>query len=214
MSEKLLPGLLRTATLCALATLVAGAHAQPLYKCGSTFQDRPCPSQDVQQRFSRTKGEFSISQVNPDTDKDCAEAAAGTLPYWERMKAGESAEKLKAEIDAKPISRYQKSQMRDALIALAQYRGTAKDVRSQLESQCMNNKRAQGMPSEREIANASRYSRSDTAEMRARIAEERAARQRERQARAEAEWAARMEEIRARNDAAAAARAAARARRE
>jgi len=114
----------RAAFLAVFAFPISGPGAQQLYKCGATFQDRPCPNEDVQKRFSHTSGGFSISQVNPDTDKDCAKAAAETLPYWERMKAGESFYKLKAELDAKPVSRYDKSRMRDALIAISQYKGT------------------------------------------------------------------------------------------
>jgi|SRR6185369_15198294 len=206
---------LRAAALAVLAFIATGAFAQQLYKCGATFQDRPCPNEDVQKRFSHTSGDFSISQVNADTDKDCAKATADTLPFWERMNAGESFEKVKAEVDAKPISRDQKSQMRDALIALKQYRGTVKEVRSQLESQCMNYKRARGMPTERDVASSrSNYSsRSATSEMRARVAEERAADARERQARAEDERLARIDEIRARDAARAAAAAAAAAAR-
>ena len=53
---------------------------------------------------------------------------------------------LKAEVDAESISRYDKSLMRDALIALKQYKGTPRDVQSQLETQCMNYKRMRGIP--------------------------------------------------------------------
>jgi hypothetical protein len=207
--------LLRTAVFAVLGFFATGTFAQQLYKCGATFQDRPCPNEDVQKRFSRISGDFSISQVNPDTDKDCAKFTTDTLPFWERMNAGESFEKLRAEVDAKPIGRDQKSQMRDALIALKQYRGTVKQVRSQLESQCMNYKRARGMPTERAAASSrSDYSsRTSAAEARARAAEEREAEARERQARAEDESLARIDEIRARNAARAAAAAAAAAAR-
>jgi hypothetical protein len=167
----------------------------------------------VQQRFSQTSGNFSISQVNPDTDKDCASAASQVLPLWQRMKAGESFEKLKAEVDAKPISRYDKSQMRDALIALKQYTGTPKQVRSQLESQCMGYKRVQGIPTEREISVGAslQASNSTASESRARAAQDRASRQAELQARAADERAARFEDMRARSAALAASQAAARA---
>jgi hypothetical protein len=182
---------------------------QQLYKCGATFQDRPCPTEDVQQRFSHTSGGFSISQVNGDTDKDCARTAVDELPYWQRINAGESFEKVRVEIDGKPISRYEKNQMRDALIALQQYKGTAKEVRSQLELQCMNYKRMHGKATERDVAIAERSSGSFTADMRARIATDRAARAREQQTRMEDERVARLEQMQARAAAQAAARAAA-----
>lgn len=206
-----LPGKLAITGMLLMAA--SGALSQRMYKCGTTFQDRPCASEDVQQRFSHTSGAFSISQVNPDTDKDCAIAARDVLPYWERMNAGESLDKLRAEVDAKPIGRYQKSRMRDALIAIRQYRGTPKEVRSQLETQCMNYKRANGMPTEKEVVNADLNSRSSAAETRSRLMEERMAAAREQQYRDADERAARIEEMQARSAAAAAARAAAAAAR-
>jgi hypothetical protein len=197
----------------AVAAASPSALAQHTYKCGATFQDRPCATEDVQQRFSDTSGNFSIAQVNPDTDKDCAGASSQLLPLWQRMNAGERFEKLKAEVDARPISRYDKSQMRDALIALKEYTGTPKQVRSQLESQCMDYKRAHGMPTEREISIGAslQTAGSAAAEARARAAQDRVSRQAELQARAADERAARIEELRARHAAIAASQAAARA---
>jgi hypothetical protein len=189
------------------------AQAQRLFKCGGTYQDKPCPTEEVQQRFSSTSGNFSISQVNPDTDKDCAKAVAEAYPLWKRMSDGESAKNLMVEIDAKPISRYDKSWMRDMLTILKQYKGTPTQVRSELETQCMNYKRNRGIPTESEIASrASIYSSQNAAtEARIRAAQDRAADAEERRARMADEQAARMEERNARLAAAAAARAAAKA---
>jgi hypothetical protein len=189
------------------------ALAQRLFKCGGTYQDKPCPTEDVQQRFSSTSGNFSISQVNPDTDKDCAKAVADAYPLWKRMSDGEGAKKLMAEVDAKPISRYDKSWMRDMLTILKQYKGTPTQVRSELETQCMNYKRNRGIPTESEIASrAAIYSgRNAETEARIRAAQERAADAEERRARIADEHAARMEERSGRLAAAAAARAAAKA---
>jgi hypothetical protein len=202
------------ATLALAVACVPGAFGQQLYKCGATYQDRPCSSEDVQKRFSHTSGNFSINQVNPDTDKDCAVSAAETLPYWERMNAGHSLDQLKAEIDAKPISRFEKSRVRDGLIALRNYRGTPKEVRSQLESECMNQKRARGIPTEKDNARANdrAAARRSSYETRARVAEERVAVENERQYRMEQERAAMIEQMNERRAAVEAARAAARER--
>jgi len=189
------------------------AHAQRLFKCGGTYQDKPCPTEDVQQRFSSTSGGFSISQVNPDTDKDCAKTVAEEYPLWKRMADGESAKKLTAEIDAKQISRYDKSWMRDMLTVLKQYKGTPTQVRSELETQCMNYKRTRGIPTESDIASRAAISSARNAEGEARLraAQDRAAEADERRARRADEQAARMEERNARVAAANAARAAAKA---
>ncbi|HSV47630.1 MAG TPA: hypothetical protein VLJ58_17715 [Ramlibacter sp.] len=190
------------------------AGAQQMFKCGATYQDRPCAAQEAQQRFSHASGSFSIKQVNPNTDKDCAASAAEAMPFWQRMRSGESLDSLKAEIDARPISRYEKSRLRDHFIALDQHKGTPGEVRSQLESQCMADKRRRGIPTERQIAEsasaqssyeAAAAARTREAADRSRAADERMAMIEE--ARAQAEQ--RRAEYAARQAAAAAARAAA-----
>jgi hypothetical protein len=100
------------------------------------------------------------------------------------------------------------------LIALRNYRGTAREVRSQLESDCMNHKRARGIPTERDNARASdrAAARLSSMDMRARVAEERAAVEYDRQYRMEQERAAMIEQMNARRAAAEEARAAAQAR--
>jgi hypothetical protein len=130
----------------------APAMAVELFKCGSTFQDRPCAEAAVQQRFSRTQGAFSIEQVNPDTDKDCARVARDAMPWWERLARGDSLEAVKADIQAHRMSRADKGQMHDVLVALREVRGEPLQVRGQFESQCMAYKRRNGFPSEREVA--------------------------------------------------------------
>jgi hypothetical protein len=190
-----------------------GASAQHMFKCGSGYQDRPCADEEVQQRYSQASGSFSVQQVNADTDKDCADLGTALIPFWKRMNGGENLETLKAEIDGRPISRYEKSRMRDVLLELKQFKGTAAEVRGELERLCMNYKRSKGLPSESEANRVARarsdraaaaQARSEATRLRAeeaRVAAQEQARQRAEQARA---WAAQ----------AAAARAAARQARE
>jgi hypothetical protein len=138
---------------CVMAS-PGSSSAQHLFKCGNAFQDRPCPTEEVQQRYSGTSGKFSVEQVNADTDKDCANMAQQSMPLWQRMHDGEPLEKLKSEIDARPISRYEKSQMRDVLLTLREFKGKPSEVRSELERGCMNYKRSKGIASERDVARA------------------------------------------------------------
>ena len=145
--------ILRPLCIAVLLGVTGGtAAATDLFKCGSTFQDKPCESRPVQQRFSRTQGSFAIEQVNPDSDKDCARAAQSAMAWWNRLAAGESLEQLQAEIRTQNISRYDKSRLRDGLTALRTYRGPPVEVRSQFESQCMAYKRRHGYPTERDVA--------------------------------------------------------------
>lgn len=175
-------GLLRAVLATALLAGAGTASAGELFKCGKTFQDRPCESADVQQRFSRTQGTFAIQQVNPTTDRDCAKAAAEAMTWWDRLARGESMDKLQGEIQAQKISRYDKSMLRDTLTVVGSYRGTRNEVRSQFEVQCMAYKRKHGYPTERELAGGAtsgsytpRSPASDAATRRAEIAAQRAA---------------------------------------
>ena len=138
--------------LAMLAGAAAPAAAGELFKCGKVFQDRPCEQTEVQQRFSHAQGTFAIEQVNPNTDKDCARIAADAMGWWRRMNAGEPMEQLQAEIQEQKISRYDKSVMRDVLIAVKNTTGTEREVRSQYEAQCMAYKRRNGYATERDLA--------------------------------------------------------------
>ena len=174
-------------TLAIAAALWAGAAgAQQLYRCGASYQDRPCADQEVQKRYAA--GRFDVDQVNPDTDKDCARLVGEAMPYWMRMHKGESLESLRAEYDAKPVAREEKSAMRDLLLALKGVEGTPTKARSQLESQCMAHKKRKGVPTESDLETAraggqattgsaaATSSREYAARRRAEIAAERAAR--------------------------------------
>ena len=133
----------------AVAGTAAGQH---LYKCAGTYQDRPCADLDVQKRYAH--GRFDVDQANPDTDRDCARVVSDLMPFWKRLHSGESLETLRAQIDAKPISRKEKSEMRDLLVSLRELDGTAPRARSQLEAQCMTYKRAKGLPTEAQAKEA------------------------------------------------------------
>jgi hypothetical protein len=163
-----------------LAGTGAASQAGELFKCGKTFQDRPCESENVQQRFSRTQGTFAIQQVNPNTDHGCAKVAAEAMTWWERLARGESMDKLQAEIQAQKTSRYDKSLLRDTLTLIGDHRGTPTEVRSQFEVQCMAYKRKHGYPGERDVAGAGTAGTyaspsSEAAARRAEIAAQRAA---------------------------------------
>jgi hypothetical protein len=132
-----------------LALAGTGAWGQQMYKCGGSYQDRPCAEQAVQNRYSA--GRFDVQQVNPDTDKDCARLVGEVMPYWTRLNTGESIESLRAEYDRKPVARDEKASMRELLILLKGVNGTPVQARGQLESQCMANKRRQGYATEREL---------------------------------------------------------------
>lgn len=141
------------AAVAVAGLLMAGsASAQQMFRCGNNYQDRPCADVDLQSRYS--VGRFDVAQVNPDTDKDCAAMAGEVMPYWTRMRNGETVEKLRDEYDAKPVGRSEKSAMRDLLIMLRGVTGSPTEVRGEMERRCMDNKRRRGLITERDIENA------------------------------------------------------------
>jgi len=142
----------RLAAALVLAAMAGTAAGQHLYKCGGTYQDRPCADLDVQKRYAH--GRFDVDQANPDTDRDCARVVSDLMPLWKRLHSGASVDSLRAEIDARPISRQEKSEMRDLLVALREVDGNAPGARSQLETQCMATKRAKGIPTEAQLKDA------------------------------------------------------------
>lgn len=178
MKNKMPWGKLGLRCSLAVAAIVcsSAAGAQQLYKCGASYQDRPCAEQEVQKRYAA--GRFDVDQVNPDTDKDCARLVGDVMPYWMRMHKGESLESLRAEYDAKPVAREEKSAMRDLLLALKGVEGTPTRARSQLESQCMAHKKRKGLPTESELETARAGGQSGSGSAAAASAREHAARRR------------------------------------
>lgn len=144
---------MRFIAFAAVAMLLAGtglpAQAQQMFKCGATYQDRPCADKDVQKRYAG--GRFDVDQVNKDTDKDCAQMAADVMPYWTRLKKGEPMASIQAEFDAKPIARAEKSAIREVLITLNSINGTPSEARGELENRCMAFKKRKGVPTEKDL---------------------------------------------------------------
>ena len=179
-----------------LLTLACACPQAEPFKCGSTFQDRPCEGAEVQRRLSRTQGAFVIEQVNPDTDHACARSAAEGMQWWERLQAGESLEKLHGDIQALKISRHEKSLLRDALTGLQGLRGTPVQVRSDLESQCMATRRRTLAPPREDAAGAAHAGRAMRPDTEARQVQAEARRMQAERRRAQAE--ARLDAARAR----------------
>jgi hypothetical protein len=176
--------------LAAPAWVPSQVHAQQrTFKCGSSFQDRPCEDKEVQSRFSNTTGRFEISQVNPNTDRDCARLVSEAMPYWMRMHKDKDAyATILTEVEAKPVARAEKAAMRDLLNGMREVKGSPVQAQAQFEENCMNFKRRRGIPTEQQavITGAGGGGASATSSDRGAVAAERAARAAERAARAEA----------------------------
>ena len=171
----------RSATIAVLlAVACSAASAQSLFKCGATFQDKPCDS-DVQKKYSSLTGSFSKEQVNAAADTQCADLGSRAIPIIQARANKETAESLHAQIDAKTIGRLEKVKQKELVSAVYAKSGSPAEIRGALETDCMESKQTgraiRGGPGRSDDADISRSSRASArAETAARRAAEAAAR--------------------------------------
>ena len=125
------------ALLSATAAAPTWVAAQQMYRCGGAYQDRPCASEDAQRRYSSSSNRFTVGKPDTHLPRRCAQIADEAMPYWKRLFAGEPLDKLKAEIDATPVSVEQREQTRKSLVIMNGLAGTERQVRSQFEENCV-----------------------------------------------------------------------------
>lgn len=125
-------------TLLGAAAAAPGpVAAQQMYRCGGAYQDRPCASEEAQRRYSSSSNRFTMGKPDPNLPRRCAQIAEEALPYWRRAYGGEPLDKLRAEIDATPVSAEQREQTRNSLVIMNGLAGTERQVRSQFEENCV-----------------------------------------------------------------------------
>lgn len=124
-------------------TLFTWTHsqAQQLYKCGATFQDKPCET-EVQKKYSAVTGSFSKEQVTTSADSQCADHGSDVVPIIQARLANETQDSMNAKIDAKPIGRQEKIRQKELVIAVFTKKGNATEIRGAIESECMEKKTA------------------------------------------------------------------------
>jgi hypothetical protein len=127
------------AALIFMAATCAGASGQNLFKCGATFQDKPCDT-EVQKKYSSLTGSFSKEQVNATADAQCADRGVRALPFIQARTRQETLESLHAGIDAKPIARLEKIKEKDLASAVFAKKGSPVEIRAAIETECMDNK--------------------------------------------------------------------------
>lgn len=129
------------AALLFMAAACSGASGQNLFKCGATFQDKPCDT-EVQKKYSSLTGSFSKEQVNATTDAQCAERGSRALPFIQARTRQETLESLHAAIDAKPVARLEKIKEKELASAVFAKKGGPVEIRAAIETECMDNKQA------------------------------------------------------------------------
>lgn len=117
-----------------MGAIAAGpAQAQTLYRCGSTYQDRPCAASD-----GRVVGR-SAPAVAPAsaTDADCAQRGEAAQRLTWLRQAGATQEQQLHELQQRRAGAATDAQL---IAEVYRLRGTAPEVRAAIEAQCMADK--------------------------------------------------------------------------
>lgn len=125
--------------LAAVACSAIGG--QNLFKCGATFQDKPCDT-EVQKKYSSLTGSFSKEQVNATTDAQCAERGSRAMPFIQARTRQETLESLHAAIEAKPVAKLEKIKEKELASSVFAKKGGPVEIRAAIETECMDNKQA------------------------------------------------------------------------
>lgn len=129
-------------TLKLLAVLVAlgaslPAHAQKMYRCGSTYQDRPCQEQE-----GKVVGQMS-SQTGSGTagDKECVQRGVTAQKIMWAREGGASLERVLAD------TQLQAGASRQLVEEVFRRRGSSASVRTEVEADCVQEKARQAQAS-------------------------------------------------------------------
>ena len=147
------------AVLVVTVAACSGASGQNLFKCGATFQDKPCDT-EVQKKYSSLTGSFSKEQVNATADAQCADRGIRALPFIQARTRQETLESLHAAIDGKPIARLEKVKEKELASTVFAKKGSPVEIRAAIETDCMDSKQfaAKGrMPPAERAAASRRY---------------------------------------------------------
>lgn len=129
-------------TAAILATAACSAVAgSNLFKCGATFQDKPCDT-EVQKKYSSLTGSFSNEQVNATADSQCADRGTRAVPFIQARTRQETLESLHAQIDGKPIGRLEKVKEKELATAVFAKKGSPAEIRGAIETECMDSRQA------------------------------------------------------------------------
>jgi hypothetical protein len=122
-----------------IASACSAANSQHLFKCGATFQDKPCDT-EIQKKYSPLTGSFSKEQVNAAADTQCADLGVRAMPIIQARTNKETLEGLHSQIDAKPIGRLEKIKQKELVSSVFAKKGTPAETRGAVEAECMDSK--------------------------------------------------------------------------
>lgn len=123
--------ILAAALVAALTAGVAPAQAQKLYRCGNAYQDRPC---DANQPAGKVVGSTGVNNAAaaPVVDAACRKRGAGAQSIMWAREAGRT--------EADQLAQAATEEDRELIAEVYARRGTALEVRTALETDCMERK--------------------------------------------------------------------------
>ena len=119
-------------------TFCAPASAQKVYRCGSTYQETPCPAGQESKKLN-TAAPTQASD-KPGADAACIQRGADSLKIVWAREAGQIAEKQLADVEGKNLSAQKKAEDKKLIADVYQHRGSATEIRAAIEAECMAEK--------------------------------------------------------------------------
>lgn len=117
---------------CALLPLHAGA--QKTYRCGSTFQDRPCTAAQA----SQAAGNVTTAPAAgaPASDAECRQRGSDALKMAWARESGQTREQQLEKIDSGHASASRKAYERTLIAQVYEQHGSSAAVRAAIEADC------------------------------------------------------------------------------
>jgi hypothetical protein len=115
----------------ALAVAAAPAAAQKLYRCGNAYQDRPCNTSQPAGKVVGSTGANNTA-AQPVVDAACRKRGAGAQSIMWAREAGRT--------EAEQLAQAATDDDRELISEVYARRGSAQEVRTAMEAECMEQK--------------------------------------------------------------------------
>lgn len=114
----------------------ASAFSQKMYRCGNSYQDRPCEGAQVSKEVRRF-GTSSPQAAVASQDAQCRQRGIDAQKIAWSREGGALAEKLMAEVSAKKMDADTAADMKRLIVDVYNKRGSAPEVRAAIEADCV-----------------------------------------------------------------------------
>ena len=115
------------------------AHAQKMYRCGNSYQDRPCAGAEQ----GKVMGHVGTPTAAPSTqfkDPQCTRRGAEALKIVWMRDNGAAKERQIADLDSNSTFAGNREEGRQLIESVYSRRGSAPDVRAAIEAECIAEK--------------------------------------------------------------------------